>query len=427
MTKKELFDAIHQCKEEYLVEVLEGERNKNIKDEKTFLEKKKYLSMNRIAVAALISILLFATGVSVLAAASPDFRNWLNKTFGGEKVTKVISNNDEPDIKTNKKSMLFLKDNMQILGEIESFVCEYRFKEEDEVVEKVYSIQENGLKQLKINSFQGKYRGEPFSFQYAVINQEIYGFNYQGAVNEIFHYKKSDVVYAALREDGENADKGCIAMLNLKTKEVTKLTDDHKICNFLMSPNGKIILCNYRSKGYWTVFDLDTGIEKKVKNINGYAHTNEIKFIDDYHILTWGNTFMKNNTELTGTYEIDLHTGKVIKEYKDYGDINIEWSYILKNHQLKIYNITNENSINIEHVGDDVNVMSAKGDYVLFGILEKDDVAFYLVNLADKKFMKMEVPKELHSNVELYLAAKEKKLLLTNGKEAYLADVSQLK
>lgn len=426
MTKKELFDAIHQCKEEYLLEVFEGESNKKIKDEKRFFEKKKYLSVKRIAVAALISILFVATGVSVLATASPGFRNWLNRTFGGEKVTRVIPNNDEPDIKVNKKSMLFLKDNMQILGEKESFVCEYHFKGDDEVVDKVYSIQENGLKQLKINSFQGEYDGEPFSFEYAVIHKEVCGFNYKGAVNEIFHYKKGDAVYAALWKDGKNAGKGCIVKLNLKTKEITKLTDDHKLCNFLMSPNGKVILCNYRSKGYWTVFDLDTKTEKKVPGIDGYAHTSEIRFLDDYHVLTLGKTFMKNDTELTGTYEINLHTGKVMKEYKDYGDINIEWSYTLKSHQLKVYNIINKEMIEIEKV-DDVHTIEVKGDYVLFGTLENEEAVFYLLNLKNQTFMKINVPQKMHSNVEMYLAAKEKKLLLTNGKEAYLADVSKLK
>lgn len=431
MTEKELFDAIHQCKDEYLVEVIEEETNKKSKDRRLFSMKKQHISGIRAAVAALICILALGTGVTVIAATSDTFREWLMQAFGGHEVTEVDLNNDtdtksnEPDIKADENEMISLKDNTQIFGEKESFVCEYHFEGDEEIVDKVYSIQGNGLKQLQTSSFQGEYNGTPFSFEYAVINQEICGFNYKGDLSEVFHYINGDIVYAALWDGDDTVEKGCIAALNLKTGEVTKLTDDNKLCNFLMSPNGKVILCNYRAEGYWTVFDIATGTEKRVKGINGYAHTKEIEFLDDYHILTLGESFMKGDVEWTSTYSIDLRTQKITEEYKDNGEINMGWSYTLENNCLKIYNITNKDFFTIENVKDDVYPINVKGNYVLFGEPEEEEAAFYLVNLMDKSFMEIDMPKELHFDVEMYLAAKEKKLLFMNGKEAYLVDVAK--
>lgn len=111
--------------------------------------------------------------------------------------------------------------------------------------------------------------------------------------------------------------KGNIARLNLKTGEVAKLTDDKTIGNMMMSPNGKVILINYRSDGYWSVFDVASRTEKRVNEINGYAHTNEIIFKGDYQVLTFGDTYMEGDVEMTGTKVIDLRTGKRIASYKE--------------------------------------------------------------------------------------------------------------
>ena len=40
--------------------------------------------------------------------------------------------------------------------------------------------------------------------------------------------------------------------------------------------------------------------------------------------------------------------------------------------------------------------------------------------------MKIDVPQEMHFDVEMYLAGAEKKLLLANETEAYIVDVSEL-
>lgn len=63
---------------------------------------------------------------------------------------------------------------------------------------------------------------------------------------------------------------------------------------------------------------------------------------------------------------------------------------------------------------------------VLLGNLEEANGTYYLCNLKEKTYMTIDLPSELKENVEIYIAAKEGKILLTDGKEAYLVDVKNL-
>ena len=104
----------------------------------------------------------------------------------------------------------------------------------------------------------------------------------------------------------------------------------------------------------------------------------------------------------------------------------MQWSYSYKNGTLKIYDITNRTSFAVEHVKEKLHPVDKKGSYVLFGNLENQDAPFYLVDLSRHSSMKLELPEKLHSDVEIHLAAKEKKLLFTNDTEAYLVDIRNL-
>lgn len=434
MTEKELFDAIHACDDKYLEEVIEEESSKAGRGSRIFGRGERRASGLRIAAAAIVCILILGTGVSVLATSSDRFHTWLLQTFAGHEVTEITYDSEwmekdrEPDIKADADQRVALKDTMNIYGERESFVCESHEEGDDEIVDKVYAIQENGLKQIPIKAFRGEYDGVEFSFEYAVIQNEICGFNYKGDIGGVFHYKNGDIVYADLFHVADNdiIEKECIVSLNLETGEVIKLSGDDMICNFVMSPGGKLILCNHRSDGYWTVFDIATGKEKKVKGIDGYAHTDEIRFLDDYHILTLGKPFMKGDTEWYSTYSIDLRTQKILEEYMDNGEIQMEWAYTLDDSGLKLYNITNEKSFVLEDVTALVQPMDDKGDYVLFGNPEEENAPFYLVNLAEQSFMKIELPQTLQGEVEMHLAVGEKKLLLVSEQDAFLVDISKL-
>ena len=78
---------------------------------------------------------------------------------------------------------------MEVVGRNETFILEYS-KDDSENVKNVYSIKNNKLLSEQVNKFQGKYNNEAFSFDYVIRNKEICGFNYKGAVSEIFPIMK---------------------------------------------------------------------------------------------------------------------------------------------------------------------------------------------------------------------------------------------
>lgn len=135
---------------------------------------------------------------------------------------------------------------------------------------------------------------------------------------------------------------------------------------------------------------------------------------------------MEGDVEMTGTKVIDLRTGKRIASYKECGDYDPEWLYDQKKGKLVIRNVEGTTSITII-TGKDFqgysHPTSFRGDYVLLGNLEEEGMPYYLCNLKEKTYMEMDVFSGFQGEVELYLAAKEGKMLLTDGKEAYLVTV----
>ena len=430
MTEKELFNAIHQCNDEYLTEALEEGSSEKILS----AAKKRHISIIKAAAAIAICILALDIGVTVMAAKSDIFRTWLFQMFGEGNVTEINSSKESPlpsddnmtPEKPDEDKSLAIRENTMILGENESFICEYHMQDDAKIVDTVYSVENNDLSELPILSFQGNYDGFSFSFQYAIIQNEICAFNYTGDIDMVFHYADGDTAYAALYDGDGETDRECVAQLHLKNQEINKITGDDALCNFLMSPNGKTILCNYRADGYWTVLDLASRSEKRVDGINGYSHASEIEFVDDYQILTLGEPFTIKNTEWYSTYLIDLRTQKILNEFKDNGEISMRWSYSYKNGTLKIYDITGGDSFTVEHVKEKLHPVDKKGCYVLFGNLENENAPFYLVDLNHHSSMKIKLPAKLHSDVEIHLAANAKKLLFTNDMEAYLVDIRNL-
>ena len=478
MTGKDLYEAIHQCKDEYIEKTAERiEKN---------LEKKglspngwiprlwRHSAAFRTAAAVLLCIVILGMSVSVLATASDAFREWLFDMFSGHEVTelniggaggaeesgdtddtdgyrtnatdsgrdsskKSSGETSQPDIPADENQMLTLEEGMQIYGVNESFVCKVHYENdgEDEIVDKVYAIQGNGLRELPVYSFRGEYDGVPYSFEYAVIGNEVLGFNGTGDFGGLFHYKNGDIVYADLWHVGEDTivQKECLVEINLRTEEVTKISNDKMICNFLMSPDGKIILCNHRSAGYWSVFDITARTEKRIDSLLGNLHTDEIKFLDTYTVLAYGDSI---ETKLpdgsfwmdSQTYKIDLHTGEILEKYPGASDLDLEWDYKTEGNTLRFDNIVTGESFTIDGVDKNVGILSGTGSYFLFGYDEDDGdqpgTAYCLVNLDQQTFMKIHIPKELYFDVEMYLTVSEKKLLLTNGKEAYIVDVSEL-
>ena len=395
--------------------------------------------------AAAILILVLAVGFGA-ASTSGKFHNWIFTAFSKQDIQKAELNTSAPDkissdngqstasnpdnnidIKADKNNHLSLGKNIDLVGDKESFIYKYHKNGDDEIVDEVYSIQDNGLSKLAIKTFSGTYYGSSFSFDYSVINKEIFAFNQTGTLDSVDYVMDGDTVYAYFSKvKGDTILKSSVAKLNLKTGIIDKFTDDNKICNTKMSPNGKMILFNYRAKGYWTALDTSTGKEIKIPGIDGYNHESQIKFIDDYHVLSLlvistGNN-AKTYSEQVCTNLIDLTTGKTLHTYKDYGEINVLWNYKYneKNKSLKVYNITNKNSFTIPDMkSEDAAIADTNGNYVLFGDLEEPDT-FCLCNLDTHKYIKFTIPKELRSDIEMYLSAVKSKMLITDGKDAYL-------
>lgn len=396
--------------------------------------------------AAAILILVLAVGFGAAAATSGKFHNWIFTAFSKQDIQKAELNTSAPDkissdngqstasnpdnnidIKADKNNHLSLGKNIDLVGDKESFIYKYHKNGDDEIVDEVYSIQDNGLSKLAIKTFSGTYYGSSFSFDYSVINKEIFAFNQTGTLDSVDSVMDGDTVYAHFSKvKGDTILKSSVAKLNLKAETIDKFTDDNKICNTKMSPNGKMILFNYRAKGYWTALDTSTGKEIKIPGIDGYNHESQIKFIDDYHVLSLlvistGNN-AKTYSEQVCTNLIDLTTGKTLHTYKDYGEINVLWNYKYneKNKSLKVYNITNKNSFTIPDMkSEDAAITDANGNYVLFGDLEGPDT-LCLCNLETHKYIKFTIPKELRSDIEMYLSAVKSKMLITDGKDAYL-------
>ena len=178
-------------------------------------------------------------------------------------------------------------------------------------------------------------------------------------------------------------------------------------------------------EGYWTAFDLDSRTEKKINGIDGYAHTNEIIFQDDYHVLTYGDTYMDGDTELVGTQVLDLKTGERTASYQQCGDYSLEWVYSQPDDQLTITHVDGTKAIQIDQVEGTPHPIASQGEYLLLGDEEETD-PYYLCNLKEKSYMKMDALVGMGDEISINLAAKEKLMLISNGQDAYLVDISKM-
>ena len=393
----------------------------------------KFIKIRKMkwAAVSLVMVVVCATGITVGASTSDSFREFLQGVFGIKKVQEVKLETTKNSEKTKEcktpEGEIKLSDNMEVVGRNETFILEYS-KDDSENVKNVYSIKNNKLLSEQVNKFQGKYNNEVFSFDYVIRNKEICGFNYKGAVSEIFPIMKGRTIYAALyQEEKGKVVNEAIAEIDLDTNEIVKISNDKMICNFVMSPNGKTLLCNFRSKGYWAIFDLDSKTEKKFnKNlINGYATVDEISFVDDYHILTLGKPFTKDKTEYYSKYLINLKNGKVEKEFfSTQTDINFNHTYSFDKKVMTIENIIEGSKFKIKTNEKTIEPIGASEKYAMFNT--GSNGIMYLINLEKKEWLKINIPVKSWENMNFYLMEKENKMLITFDKKAYIVDISDL-
>lgn len=449
MDKKELFRAIDACEDCFIREAAEDIQKRKPSMIRRFFfvnssespeKDMRELSVIRVAAAIVICVIVLNIGVQTAARVSTVFRDWIEQTFqiksssdnqkgkngrsNEEETGRVRRRNNKADEGQDSVSQIEkvpMKDNLQIVGTNESFIYESKTDaNSDEIVEKVYSIKDGKLSKLLMQSFSGSYKASTFSFQYSIIGQEIFGYNYSENLVQVFdQINKHGEVYLSVENAKGDEQILCVNLKSGECKQVVKLGDG---MNMSMSPDGKYILINH-SKSYWTVFDTEKETERKLEGLSGYALSNEYDFINDDHIATVGDAFTKNNTEFYRLNYIDLKTGKV-KVYPEYGDIKGCWTYQCdtKKKQLEIENlITKQKKVIPLKQAEDVHIMQINGDYVLLGT-DFDEV-YYLYNLQDETYRELDIPEEIRGTLEMYIAKKEKKLLLTNEKEAYLVNL----
>ena len=449
MDKKELFRAIDACEDCFIREAAEDIQKRKPSMIRRFFfvnssespeKDMRELSVIRVAAAIVICVIVLSIGVQTAARVSTVFRDWIEQTFqiksssdnqkgkngrsNEEETGRVRRRNNKADEGQDSVSQIEkvpMKDNLQIVGTNESFIYESKTDaNSDEIVEKVYSIKDGKLSKLLMQSFSGSYKASTFSFQYSIIGQEIFGYNYSENLVQVFdQMNKKGEIYLSIENAKGDEQILCVNLKSGECKQVVKLGDG---MNMSMSPDGKYILINH-SKSYWTVFDTEKETERKLEGLSGYALSNEYDFINDDHIATAADAFTKNNTEFYRLNYIDLKTGKV-KVYPEYGDIKGCWTYQCdtKKKQLEIENlITKQKKVIPLKQAEDVHIMQINGDYVLLGT-DFDEV-YYLYNLQDETYRELDIPEEIRGTLEMYIAKKEKKLLLTNEKEAYLVNL----
>ena len=393
----------------------------------------KFIKIRKMkwAAVSLVMVVVCATGITVGASTSDSFREFLQGVFGIKKVQEVKLETTKNSEKTKEcktpEGEIKLSDNMEVMGRNETFILEYS-KDDSENVKNVYSVKNNRLLSEQANRFQGKYNDEDFSFDYIIKDKEICGFNYKGAISEVFPVVDGRTIYAALYKVKNGTVKNeTIAEIDLDTNEIVKISNDKMICNFVMSPNGKTLLCNFRSKGYWAIFDLDSKTEKKFnKNlINGYATVDEISFVDDYHILTLGKPFTKEKTEYYSKYLINLKNGKVEKEFfSTQTDINFNHTYSFDKKVMTIENIIEGTKFKIKTNEKTIEPIGASEKYAMFNT--GSNGIMYLINLEKKEWLKINIPVKSWENMNFYLMEKENKMLITFDKKAYIVDISDL-
>ena len=153
---KTLFQAIDAVDDKYLVETLEDMQKRKGQNHKQ--QFKQMTPMVKAATITLICFLTLGISVTVAAATSKTFRQWIQKTFMRQTIHKVTETKDVSDHKKNQKVML--KDNMEIKqGHNQSFICQYHYegKYDIEVTDKVYTIEGNSWRNLCIQ-YERKYQ-----------------------------------------------------------------------------------------------------------------------------------------------------------------------------------------------------------------------------------------------------------------------------
>lgn len=195
MDSRKIFDAIDACDDVFIKEVIqdiENRRKKQKRLRRLFFNKNQHLSGIRIAAAIVLFIVILGVGVKTTAHISTLFRDWMENVFQKSDVTEIVPDSKTVDMGDSKIS---LKNDVQMTGQNETFLYETSYDGIEEKVEKVFSIEGEKQKELLKKKFEGHYNHLEISFEYSMIDNEIFAYNMHGAVEKVFPVIQQNTVY----------------------------------------------------------------------------------------------------------------------------------------------------------------------------------------------------------------------------------------
>lgn len=444
MDGRKIFDAIDTCDDAFIEEVvldMENRRKKRERLKRLFFDKNQHLSGIRIAAAIVLFIVVLGFGVKTTAHISTLFHDWMENIFQKSDVMEIIPSSTTVNMGNSKIS---LKNDVQMTGQNETFFYETSYDGTEEKVEKVFSIECKKQKELSKKKFEGHYKHLEISFEYSMIDNEIFAYNMHGAVEEVFPVIQQDTVYAVLetstgdyvqnsgqKEKGIGQKRKYIVAINLKTGKVQSELASQTAIDFVMVPNGRYVLVKYNLiqpdgsvKRKWTSFDLQTKEEKNLKKLEEKnLEIDTSNFVDATHIAVGGK--INSEGDYKTLYYTDISTGKT-KEYNEYGNVTPEWNcdYSAKKKTALFENIVTGEEFLIKDIETDPSYStSIYKDYFL--IWSEEDLPAYLCNIKRKTAVKLSPPEELRYTLQVYFSQKENALLFTNEKEVYLVNLEK--
>ena len=437
MDSRKIFDAIDACDDVFIKEVIqdiESRRKKQKRLRRLFFNKNQHLSGIRIAAAIVLFIVILGVGVKTTAHVTMLFRDWMENVFQKSDVTEIVPDSKTVDMGDSKIS---LKNDVQMTGQNETFLYETSYDGIEEKVEKVFSIEGEKQKELLKKKFEGHYNHLEISFEYSMIDNEIFAYNMHGAVEKVFPVIQQNTVYAVLETSAKeytqnSSQKGSrLVAINLKTGEIQSELASKTVIDFVLAPNGRYVLAQYNLiqsdgsvKRKWTSFDLQTKEEKNLEKLEDKKlEIDTSNFVDATHIAVGG----KINSEgaYKTLYYTDISTGKT-KEYNEYGNVTPEWNceYSAKKKTALFQNIVTGEKFLIRDIEIEPSYFtSIYKNYFL--IWNEEDLPAYLCNIKRKIAVKLNPPEDLRYTLQVYFSQKENALLFTNEKEVYLVNLEK--
>lgn len=368
------------------------------------LDIKKHQPKYRLSFIMMICVIIIS--ITTVVAYHEELEEWLRSYFHSENVYK-IENTD----KIKVENLLFVSYKDALIA--------YEYDQDDmENIQKIYLVKNHQFSELNPSSIKGIYENKEFSFRYVRYKDSIFSYDYQG-IDEVLPYIQDDNVYIMTPDNN-------LASFNLNNKEIVLVTHDNESVNPIMSPTGQTILIN-KSDKYWTVYDTQAKTEKIVKDIEGYALSNELRFIDDYTVCTYHTCeYEENNytTEVSEMYVIDLKTfdKKVFKDSTEFATCLV----IDESEQsIKIKNILTYQTCSIPtHHKTFSKYMT--DHYVLFYNDDKKENKGYLYSINDNKYIEIDMPKGVGNIEDMNIIDESKELFFTDGDHFYFIDISHM-